>query len=204
MTFQLESMPHAQESVLIYFHEIPWIELQARKRVQELDTEIDKLEQAIEGYAPSVSANIHNATEKLKELTKERDELMRSFPEFFDKSTNDQTLEIYTKGIFESHGQHPASISKQWAREARQITPNEGNSIIVDSSKIPLVQSLIKKRIHFLNTRIPALKEEAELHTAPNHDRTLTELDELEKEDEYIRNNFAEKFFKHPGDMDRG
>lgn len=118
---------------------------------------------------------------------------------FPNPNFNHQNLEMKIKKVIDSHGQHLDSLDEG----TRELRKQEEGSIIVKPHEIPWMQHMIIERVRSLETKIQELKTSIDTYTSANLNNDKEKLEELRKEDNYLRHNFAEKFFKNPTDIEK-
>lgn len=102
-----------------------------------------------------------------------------------------QALEMQIKKVIDSHGKHPESIDA----ETRELREREGG-IFIKPHEIPWMQHMIIARMKELEKEIEGLRTSIESYSVPNLHNAEEKKSDLEKEYDYLRHNFAEKFFK--------
>lgn len=102
-------------------------------------------------------------------------------------------LNFRVKNIIDSHNKPLSAIENKETRELREATDG---SIEIKKYEIPFVQHMLIERINNLDKQIGSLKIAIDTYTIANLENAREELENLKKENDYLKHNFAEKFFQ--------
>lgn len=118
---------------------------------------------------------------------------------FPNPNFNLQDLNIKVKKVIDSHGQPLMGLDK----ETRELRRAEEGGIKIEPHEIPWMQHMIIERVRSLDNEIKNLQTAIDTYTVANLSNAQEKLEELRKEDNYLRHNFAEKFFKDQTDVEK-
>jgi len=102
-------------------------------------------------------------------------------------------LNFKVKNIIDSHDMPISAIENKEARELREATDG---SIEIKKYEIPFIQHMLIERINSLDRQIGVLQSAIDTYTVANLENAREELENLKKENNYLKHNFAEKFFQ--------
>ena len=104
-----------------------------------------------------------------------------------------QELKFKVKNIVDSHGKPSYAIED---KETRALRDQTIGGIEIKKYEIPFMQHMLIERINNLDKQIGVLQASIDSFAVANLENAREELENLKKEDNYLKHNFAEKFFK--------
>lgn len=104
-----------------------------------------------------------------------------------------QELNFRVRNIIDSHNKPLSAIENKEARELREATDG---SIEIKKYEIPFMQHMLIERINSLDKQIELLQSAIDTYTVANLENAREELENLKKENNYLKHNFSEKFFQ--------
>jgi hypothetical protein len=110
-----------------------------------------------------------------------------------------ESLAVQVGRVVDSHDkrENPKSLDKE-TRDLRSAT--EGG-ININPHEIPYLQQMIIERARALESEIEKLQSAIDNYAVANLDEAEDRLRKLTRENIYLRENFAEKFFKNPDEI---
>lgn len=118
---------------------------------------------------------------------------------FPNPNFDQQALRFQVKQVLESHGQPLENLDEK----TREFRSKKEGGVEIKPYEIPWIQHMVIERVKTLENEIKELQKSIDNYTAPNLESSQERLRELMMEDDYLRNNFAEKFFENTSDIDK-